>query len=435
MKEISSSMPTIASDPTLDSESAFYEPREWQNREAIVVVVACFICMGLSFAPVFMGTFPLFLEPVSRDLHWSASTFPQAMLISGLTGALFSPLVGRLIDTLSVRRVLLPGLMAWAATLASMSFLNGSVVMLYVISAFMGPLAATCGPVALAKVVSTWFDRSRGVALSVVLGGSAAISTAVMLPFARWLILEFGWRNTYLVLAALIVLIGWPLSYLFVRESRGVSIAKLGMPGPVGGGITPMVAFTSRAYWTVMLASCLVCASCGALAKHFIPWAAEHDMSSLSATFALSLFSIVGPISAVIAGAAADRSSHPGLLAFVFAVPLLGFGIMQTSHEWAIVAGLALMGAGFAAVAGLLPFFTSRYFGLANASTIFGVSIGLVTVAMGVGPVVFGVLRDKWGSYMSASPVVAGVLCCGFLLAATLPRYPVSHETADGVRP
>jgi MFS family permease len=143
----------------------FHEPTEWLSGEAIMIVVACFICMGLSFAPVFMGTFPLFLEPVSKDLHWSASVFPQAMLISGLTGALSGPLVGRLVDTVGVRKAMLPGLLAWAATVAAMSFLNGSVVTLYVISALMGPIAATCGPVALAKVVSSWFDRSRGVAL------------------------------------------------------------------------------------------------------------------------------------------------------------------------------------------------------------------------------------------------------------------------------
>jgi predicted MFS family arabinose efflux permease len=289
MKQVSSSMPIDASVLPEPPASAFYEPKEWQNREAVVVVVACFICMGLSFAPVFMGTFPLFLEPVSQDLHWSASTFPQAVLISGLTGVLSGPLVGRLIDTLGVRKVLLPGSLAWAATLAAMSFLDGSVAMLYVISAVMGPLAAMCGPVPLAKVVAGWFDRSRGAALSVVLGGSAAISTAVMLPFARWLILDFGWRSTYLILAALIVLLGWPLSYFFLKESRGASIANPELPGSVGANLSPMAAFTSRAYWMVILASCLVCASCGALAKHFIPWAGERGISSLSATFALRL--------------------------------------------------------------------------------------------------------------------------------------------------
>jgi uncharacterized membrane protein YhaH (DUF805 family) len=242
------------------------------------------------------------------------------------------------------------------------------------------------------------------------------------------LIIDFGWRNSYLALAALILLIGWPIAYLFVREAPNSSAPAMDMPGPVGAAadVAPMAAFTSRAFWTVMLASCLVCASCGALAKHFLPWSGERNISAVSATFALSLFSLAGPFGALVAGAAADRL-RPGMLALVFAVPLVGFGIMQTSHEWAVVAGLTLMGAGFAAVAGLLPFFTSRYFGLKNSSTIFGVSIGLITVSLGVGPVVFGVLRDNWGSYMSASPVVLAVLCVAVVLAATLPRYPASR--------
>ena len=412
--------------PGVEGPATLHGAAETLNRDAIIIVVACFICMGLSFAPIFMGTFPLFLEPVSKDLNWSASTFPQAMLISGLTGALSGPLVGRLIDTLGVRKVLIPGILAWAGTVAAMSFLNGSVVMLYVISALMGPLAASCGPVALAKVVSSWFDRSRGVALSVVLGGSAAVSTAVLLPVARLLIMDFGWRNSYLAFAALIVLVGGPIAYLFVKEAPNSKMTMAGMPTPVSAAadLPPTAAFTSRAFWTVILASCLVCASCGAVAKHFLPWSAERGISSVGATFALSLFSLAGPFGAVIAGAAADRLSHPRTLAVVFAVPLVGFGVMLTSHEWAVVLGLALMGAGFAAVAGLLPFFTSRYFGLKHASTIFGVSVGLIAISLGVGPVVFGVLRDKWGSYMSASPVEVAALCVAVVLASSLPRYP-----------
>ena len=395
------------------------------SREAMVVAFACSICMGLSFAPVFMGTFPLFLEPVSNEFHWSAAIFPQAMLISGLTGALSGPAVGRLIDTMGVRRVLLPGLIAWAATLIGMSFLNGSVVTLYLVSALMGPLAATCGPVALAKVISGWFDRSRGIALSAVLGGSVAIFTAVLLVLARVLIVGLGWRGTYLTFAGMIVLIALPVSFLFLREAPNVAPpGMMGMLGPVGVDVKPMAAFRSRPFWTVMAASTLICASASGVASHFIPWGVELGISGGTATFALTLYSLVGPISALIAGAAADRLPRPGLLALVFAVPLLGFLAMLTSQEWAIVVGFALLGAGFAAVAGLLPFFTSRYFGLANASTIFGVAVGLTTLSLGVGPVVLGLLRDAWGSYASGIPVVVGALLLAVLLTATLPRYP-----------
>ena len=395
------------------------------SREAIVVAIACSICMGLSFAPVFMGTFPLFLEPVSNEFHWSAAIFPQAMLISGLTGALSGPAVGRLVDTMGVRRVLLPGLIAWSATLVGMSFLNGSVVTLYLVSGLMGPFAGTCGPVALAKVISGWFDRSRGIALSAVLGGSVAIFTVVLLVLARVLIVDLGWRGTYLAFAAMIVLIALPASFLFLREAAHVAPSGMvGMPGPVGVDVKPMVAFGSRAFWTVMAASTLVCASASGVASHFIPWGAELGVSGTTATFALTLYSLVGPFSTLIAGATADRLPRPGLLAVVFAVPLLGFMAMLTSQEWAIVVGFALLGAGFAAVSGLLPFLTSRYFGLANASTIFGVAVGLTTLSLGVGPVVVGLLRDAWGAYASGIPVVVGALLLAVLLAATLPRYP-----------
>lgn len=395
------------------------------SREALVVAIACSICMGLSFAPVFMGTFPLFLEPVSNEFHWSAAIFPQAMLISGLTGALSGPAVGRLIDTMGVRTVLLPGLITWSATLVAMASLNGSVVMLYLVSALMGPVAATCGPVALAKVISGWFDRSRGIALSAVLGGSVAIFTAVLLVLARVLIVELGWRETYLAFAGMIVLIALPVSFLILREAAHVAPPSMvGMPGSVGVDAKPMAAFGSRAFWTVMAASTLVCASASGVASHFIPWGAELGISGGLATFALTLYSLAGPISSLIAGAVADRVPRPGLLAVVFAVPLLGFLAMLTSQEWAIVLGFALLGAGFAAVSGLLPFLTSRYFGLANASTIFGVAVGLVTLSLGIGPVVLGLLRDEWGAYASGTPVVAGALLLAVLLAATLPRYP-----------
>ena len=395
------------------------------TREALLAAFACAVCMGLSFAPVFMGTFPLFLEPVSREFNWSASIFPQAMLISGVAGALCGPLVGRLIDSLGVRKVLLPGLVAWAGSLLCMSFLDGNVVTLWVLSAIMGVLAAACGPVALAKVISSWFDRSRGIALSAVLGGSVAVFTAILLFVARSLILSLGWRGVYTAFACLVVIIALPLAFLFLRERAGKTAeSAMDMPPPAGVDVRAGAAFGSRAFATVMGASMLVCASASGVTSHLLPWGGEWSLTAQTATFALTLYSLAGPFSALLAGAAADRLPKPNLLAIVFAVPLSGFLVMLTGTPLAVLFGLTMLGAGFAAVAGLLPFFTTRYFGLASASTIFGVAIGLTTLSLGLGPVVLGLLRDHFGSYHAGGMVVAGALVIAVLLAATLPRYP-----------
>lgn len=396
------------------------------GRDAFVAAVASAICMGLSFAPVFMGTFPLFLEPVSRDFHWAAATFPQAMLIAGLVGALSGPLIGRQIDTVGVRKVLLPGLVLWAATLLAIPYIRGSVVVLYVVSAIMGLTTVACGPVAFMKVISGWFDRSRGLVLSTVLGGSVAVFTAFMLFLTRVLISNFGWQSAYMCLASLVGLIALPVAYLFLREatySGGQAAAPDG-PQRVKAQAKPGEAFTSRAFWTMILASIVVCACSSAVSSHFLPWGAEHGVTGSAAVLALSFYSLAGPVASLIAGAIADRLPSPKLLALVYAVPLLGFSLMQLPQGWAIIGGLALMGAGFSAVAGLLPYLTSRYFGLANASTIFAVAMGIVTLSLGVGPVLLGLVRDKAGSYGAASPAIGCILVFGAILSSTLPRYP-----------
>ncbi|WP_200921978.1 MFS transporter [Novosphingobium sp. Leaf2] len=392
--------------------------------EAIVVAAAGAICMGFSFAPVFMGTFPLFLQPVSQTYHWSAAIFPQAMLIAGLVSALGGPLIGRAIDKAGVRTLLLPGLVVWAMTLAALPFIGGSVVLLYLVSAIMGVTTVTCGPVALAKIITGWFDRRRGLAMSIVLGGGVAIFTAMMLGLTRVLISAIGWQNAYLALAALVILVALPVSYAFLKEApHGRDAAMDGLPPP-SASIEPLVAFSSRTFWALVAGSSLVCASCSAIASHFLPLSAEHGISSGTAVFALSLYSLAGPIGSLIAGAAADRLPNPRFLAIIFAAPLAGFLLMQITGAWAIVAGLALVGAGFSAVASLLPFLTSRYFGLANASTIFAVAMGIVTLFLGVGPVVLGLVRDRWGAYAPASPIIVAVLIIGAILPAILPRYP-----------
>lgn len=406
------------------SSSSLVAPPAAAKRGALSVVIASAIIMGLGMAPLFFGTFPLFLLPVSRAFGWSAAIFPQSIMIAGCVGALTGPVIGRCIDAVGVRKVMLPGLVVWATSLFCMSYIHGSIPLLYVVCVVLGVAAACCGPIALAKVISGWFDRRRGLVLNLVLSAAPAVSTATLLLLTRYLIETRGWQFSYRVLAVVVIVVTLPTCYLFIRETPAEPMVAPSGGMARAGGIRLSAALRSRAFWTVTGGSMLICAAANALFGHFVAWSAERGIDTATASIALTLFSLAGPIGSVLAGALADRASNPRALAFIFMLPLAGEALFFFGGHRLAMPALALVGGGFSAVSGLIPFFTARYFGLAYASTIFGVALGLLTFSLGVGPVLLGVARDSLGAYGPAAPALMGCLIVGTLMIASLPSYP-----------
>jgi len=172
--------------------------RAGAGRTGILAAIACALCMGFGLASMFIGSFPVFFLPVTSTYGWDASLFPQALLLAGVAGALASPIAGGMMDRFGTRKVVLPAMVAWAASLAALRFVDASRVRLYADAIAIGVTGASCGPVALAKIVSGWFDRGRGVALGLVLSASPAASTALAILVANKLVASFGWQTVYL---------------------------------------------------------------------------------------------------------------------------------------------------------------------------------------------------------------------------------------------
>src|SRR5262249_3222762 len=74
--------------------------------------------------------------------------------------------------------------------------------------------SALLNTVPLMTIVSNWFERRRGTAMGIVATGQGAGQLALML--LQHLITRIGWRNTYLVLAATILIIPPILIGLFL---------------------------------------------------------------------------------------------------------------------------------------------------------------------------------------------------------------------------
>jgi MFS-type transporter involved in bile tolerance (Atg22 family) len=80
-------------------------------------VSGLFVCNG----PVLGFTFGVFLKPIMADMGWQRSTASFALSIGGVCSALMAPVLGRMMDRWSIRRLALPGLVLYSPISASSS--------------------------------------------------------------------------------------------------------------------------------------------------------------------------------------------------------------------------------------------------------------------------------------------------------------------------
>lgn len=397
-------------------------PKEGRNaRTGVLAAIGCGICVGFGVIPLFVGTFPVFLKPVSDEFGWSLSLYPQAVLLVGMAGAVIGPFVGRLIDRYGVRRTLPFGLVLWCASFFSMSLIGGQPAAMYLVALLMALGATLAGPIAYVKVVSGWFDRNRGLALGLVLSGVPAIATAAAVQVSAVLIEADGWRVAYRILAAVAAMVTIPVAILLIREAPARSEA-----GPAlsrDEGLTGSQALRSRAFLMVVGSNCLVVAGLMAVTNHIVAWTAGQGVSRDTATFALSLYSLVGPVGPLVGGFVMDRVPSPKIIAVFVLLSPTGMALLFLGGTPGLLTGMALLGLSYSSINGLVPLLVTRYFGLKASSEILGVALAALTISMGIGPVLLGLGHDLAGGYALPMAIVAGVITVGFIGSLFLPAY------------
>ena len=78
-------------------------------------VTGLFVCNG----PVLAFTFGVFLKPLMADMGWDRAQASFALSFGGIFSAMMVPVFGWLMDRWSIRKVALPGIAIYAATIAA----------------------------------------------------------------------------------------------------------------------------------------------------------------------------------------------------------------------------------------------------------------------------------------------------------------------------
>jgi MFS family permease len=385
------------------------------------VVVAAFFGVMVSFGAIVPYTFSLFLAPLHQAFGWKREAISLAFGITAMTIAICSPVIGHLLDRHPPRKIILPAIVLFSACLGSLAFLGPHIAQFYLSYLLMGIVGNATAQLAYSRAISTWFVARRGLAFAFMLAGTAVGS--MLLPlFAQHMIVAFGWSIAYLALGLTALLVGFPLTALFVREKPS-TIRAVNHTSTAGMSVGEAV--SSRIFWTLMPAILFYALSANGAIAHLSAILTGDGVTAASAAIALSALGASGIAGRLVTGHLLDRYFAPLVSMGMLLVCCSSLILLAQTHTATMgILAAALLGFGIGSEADVAPYLIARYCGLKNFSTLYGLSWTFYAFGAAIGPVLTGRAFDHAGAYPRGFIMLLAAPClAGALLMLLLPKY------------
>lgn len=403
--------------------------RHWQ------MILAAAI--GFSFTSVVTSATGLFIGPISREFGWSIALASSGVSITAVLTFLLSPLFGVFIDKWGVRRMAIPGLVLMGVVIASLSLLTGAVWQWFAVWITYSFAALMTKSTVWTASANSTFTAGRGLALGLVLSGSA-VAQALTPLITEYLIRVHGWRMAFVWLAA-----GWG-SLAFVaclfwlrdgyelsrkaREGGAPSKTLLDVPG-----LTVGEALRSVAVWRIAISTFLVMMVTIGLVVHQFRILTGSGVSPQTAAFYALPAGLAGIAGKLITGWLLDRYPARWVGGLTIGVTAVTFLILVLPHAptWAIVVALIINGYASGTKLQLVGYVTAAYTGMRQFGAIFGLMASLIAAGSGLGPVLGGLIFDVWHTYAPGLWAGAVLTLVSAWLLLGLPDYPDWNAETD----
>ena len=386
--------------------------------------------MALSAPTFLIYNFGVFIDPLAEGLQAGRGAISLALTL-GIAGNLIAgPVIGLLSDKYGARRLVLIGVLALALIVFGFSMIQ-SLVHLYIASVLMVVLAAGTGPITYTRVISSWFNKRRGMALGLALIG-IGLGGAVLPVLSQALISEYGWRMAYQYLAAIVLLVTFPPLYFLLKDhppnvERSDVVGKKARQASAqetAKGFTVTEAIKTKEFWLLAIGFLIVAAGNSGGLVHLPPLLTDAGLTAERAALYTGIMGVGVAIGRAVGGYLLDLFHAPYVAICFLLGPLFAYSFFLSgvSAEWAFIPVL-LFGIGMGAEFDVIPFLISRYFGLKSFGVIYGIQISTFSIGTGLGPAIMGFAYDTYGSYAPAIQIAMALLVIGSFLISRLRDY------------
>lgn len=365
----------------------------------------------------------VFIDHLIDDLNLSRTTISTAYLIGTLSGALLLPTVGRLIDRRGVRRAQVLLGVAFAVALFNMSLVQGFV---WLALGFVGIRWLGQGSLSLVSTVTVTlaFVERRGTALGVraaMVGAGLAVSPLLLVLLINGL----GWRRTWVVAAAVILITVVPIGWFGLRSlPRGSLAERVDDRITTDSSFTRADAMRTRGFWVLVVISGSAGMFSTALNFHQIDMLTAAGLSETAAA-ALFLPQILGATSGgLVTGWLSDRLGTRFLPSIAMLFLATAMWLASAVSPGMIVFLYALsLGTASGVVGTATSLLIPEWFGTRELGSIQGTLILFNSAAAAIGPLALALTEAGFDAYSPAVLVlsIAPVAAMAFALMS-MPR-------------
>tara|TARA_R110002072_G_scaffold85210_5_gene192778 strand:+ start:1122 stop:2327 length:1206 start_codon:yes stop_codon:yes gene_type:complete len=374
----------------------------------------------------------LLTQPVQESFDVGVEMVMYSLTCGTFIGLVTMPIVGVMLDKLSVRILFGAGIVLFAFGLWLLGQSTTIVQYIVIFGITMSLANALAGSMISSAVVSRWFTENRGKALGVAATGTSVGGILVPGMITFWLP-DYGWRGTLENLAIVLVVIVLPVVLWAIRSwPSEVGIQQPQQRGS-GGSASPAAQLglkdivSNPNFWWLSTSLGLLFSSYSAVLSNLTPYATQLGHGKESASGLIMVIAVSGLLGKLLFGMAADLLSHKLALWAAQSLLAIGFAVLAVEPSYPMIV-LACVSIGLAA-GGMLPVWgalTADIFGLQSYGRAFGLMAPIITVLVMMGFPLAGRLYDVTGSFslclwiFSAMMAVAATL----LVPLRLRREP-----------
>ena len=404
------------------------------------IMIAC-MCIKMGSAGALTVAMGNFVTPIVQDLGCEVSSLTMYVSIQAISMALMYTTASKILLSRKINLVMGIASIAEITGLALMSTYR-SPYMFYFSGLITGIAQAFTGYVAIPTVINMWFRKRAGTVLGAVIAvGSAAGIVYNML--SAQLIVVFGWRVAYLILALIASVITLPAVFLIIRTPKEIGEQPYGIKEShcfetdsretsessiQEWGLTLKQAFRSGFFYLAWLA-CIVISYASGVSGYTATYTTMELEQSISFGSVAGIAVNIGTIiSSLVLGRLNDKFGVKAGLIWGAGTALIGYSIMLLSRATPlfVIPGGFIVGLGASMYAVQCPLLAKSIVGTRNYSEIWSWMMMANSLIGGGLYSSIGLFYDKFGTYAGAFLMAIVLYFIAMVIGITANNFSLS---------